>query len=175
MKKNEHLSDQILKIVTDSDYPLTTKEISSIINKARHLTYPRLQKLFDEEKIWRLQLNKWGACVWWRIARTNPELENVNNEIKEFEDKISKLRIEFKKKRKQLIKDKKKHLRNEFEELENWNDFLEVLDKKEDVDEPYRNHIDDLIGVIYRILDDFGDDDEVEEYRKEVENEIAKS
>ncbi|NVM03035.1 MAG: hypothetical protein HWN67_11900 [Candidatus Helarchaeota archaeon] len=171
MKKNEQLKDNILEIVTNSDVPLTTKEVNDIINKPRHLTYPRLEKLLKEKKIWGVRPKKRGVWVWWRIAETNPELEIINDEIKKQENKISNLQIELKKKKKQVIKKDNNKFKDVYEELEEWYDFLGGLDNEQYTDEPYREHIGELVRVIRELLDEFGKDEDIEEYRSNLEGE----
>jgi len=64
----DELTQQIYKIVKNSNEPLTTDEIVGAVKQPRHLVIHRLRKLAMEGKIRGKQTRERGSWIWWLVG-----------------------------------------------------------------------------------------------------------
>lgn len=61
----DELTQQIYKIVKNSNEPLATDEIVELVKRPRHLVIHRLRNLAMEGKIRGKQTRERGSWIWW--------------------------------------------------------------------------------------------------------------
>jgi hypothetical protein len=64
-KLMDELTQQIYKVVKNSNEPLATDEIVDAVKQPRHLVIHRLRNLAMEGKIHGKQTKERGAWIWW--------------------------------------------------------------------------------------------------------------
>jgi predicted transcriptional regulator len=66
----DELTQQIYKVVKNSNEPLTTDEIVDAVKQPRHLVIHRLRNLAMEGKIRGKQTKERGTWIWWHFNQS---------------------------------------------------------------------------------------------------------
>lgn len=159
MKIIDKITEQIISIISNSNEPLTTQEISRSIEKNRIFTFYHLTKLALMNKIRGKQPKNYGSWIWWiPIPPTNSD-EKLSIRKKELEQEFSKLRDNLTNLKEDeddteinRITEKNEELESEIKEKE---EIIKEMESNDTEISKLKGRINFLVSMIYDIKEKY--------------------